>query len=1524
MLILSRTFGLIINLFGGKLVAVNAVSSQNNDALEEQKRRQREEAEKKETDSLSKTEDSTTKQSPEPNKASGSDSSPKQSPEPSKASGSDSSPEERSNSVNSGPTSHDPRERTGAERTTETSLERTIPGYNSSAKTPEEHQRNTELILSRLSQQIETSKDRLGVERTEYPGLSTELSSNPQIAMRQMAEQQKQEKEQAKSEAQTKALEQQETIYGLAQDLAQRGLYKEADEILGKYVLGEDPNKTISGLSTVKTINDVSPQYQITRLEQGTQVYETPEESQAQRYQAMTREEQQEHTLELMSGHLDRLDQSTSNYFQNERYISELHAFRDRQNTQSNESNRTPFAALQDRPSNRLQDTIRSRDRISNYSPELISFIQRNNGVVSNSAINEEIKNRSAMRGEFIAERAELLQTQGNIAKLAANGQADSIHLLFDKNGNALSQSSLESRIRDTSLPKETQDQYSAINNFLKRDLGFESEFKAVQETLLGLSLEEQAVRVRDFIGERLAQQKESAIALRTQEIGLNKFLNRSWNENSPNPNSDLQEIMTIDQQIISNLARENISDNMRSLYGIHDKLTEAINAGKYQDAVSVIEKASEFIDSGYYIHGDYASERELINRDISKTPEEQKATEDRVARLEQEFSKLSEEQLQRAKDLMSTAEKDLEQTLDIIRNSFNPYSENFWRVQLGETDLMFQAINDTTNLSSRLINNIGNQENRLTDAQDWFNKSGRIDDYERSLENIIQAAKDGEMSAAQQASRDMGRIREGYQRLDQSYESTEQGIKFTRNAMIIAGATLATGGSAAFLTSSGIGWGYGSAGLASFAIGTVTGTGIGFAANNAEHFSRQYHGFNDPYSRVMSQTYQDFKTSATTAAGTATGFGGAKMLTDSLKFGRLSASLMPAVPVEVKASLISSIGSSFVTTSMTHAFDSAESYARTGEVNFDAKKYAIDLLWNTSSSIAGSAIGSAFGNLQQQASGQLQKLMLTGAEEALSITSDLAVSLARATTESRAMTTEDFLQAFQSSIISRMNGHYSSKMAQHSIRTPSTDSSRNPTSQNPRNTTAENIRNQEFNIKASDDLPEGVNGRTKVTVDSEGKRIVEVEVSKAIADKAAEGDAAAQKTMIEEILGHGRKNPLDPRVKQADGTYKAMAEAKYKALRAKDELVQKLFAEEIHAKENGESVSNAEQNLKEAIQGIETKIKEENYSQALELAKAHGVDEAYTKQFEADYKHNINPNRSHLEQTSFSADKTKHNGPIKTQSRTLNANNKVTVDSSNILPPEKRRPISEGSRLLDTGIAINITDKDGNVQRIPLLLNNQTQLIEGGPTLEHNNISVKDLTDHLDSIIRMNNDNFRIEEGTEGAYRHSAHGLNHLREIHASKITDISSLIKPDGSGVQPATQFRHELNNDKLQSVIEDGLRNIQEAIISRDGSVILVANLTSSQNLAPGVDRIRMIYNPDAGGIVTMNPLGNQNPVARLAVRGDDGKPVLGTKGKVAEPSPEQLKPENHHNLMIIYTNGQEKYLHDYPGITPLPGQ
>jgi hypothetical protein len=1194
--------------------------------------------------------------------------------------------------------------------------------------------------------------------------------------------------------------------------------------------------------------------------------------SKTKNYQTMSREEQQDHTLELMSNHLDAIDKSSSEYLKNEKFIADLQAFK---KNQTQKQNANPFQIVMgasDRSINPLAIPL-PIDPKQQLSPEMASFLQRNFGNPSKEAISQEIGLRTQLREKLIDERTNLLTTQGHIGKLAANGQADLIHLLFDEQGKPLNTADISARSWDSSFPADLKNKYSQLDDFLKRDLDFEHEFKSVQESFLGLSPEEQAVKMRDFIGERILGQRDQLIALREQESGLDRFLNNSWRQNLSSSSQDQSEIMTIDQRIISNIAKESLGDNLRSLYGLHDKLTEALNTRQFGDASKVIESAREDIDQGFYIRGQDDAETTLVNRDISKTPKEKQEAQEKIKELEKEFEKLSQTELERARQLIFASEKETKATLDMVRNSSNPFGGNFWRLMHNETDLMLKGIEKNSDHAGRLIENIKEQKTNLRQSQQSLAQTGLNDKYQRDLVTIIQAAKEGKTEAGLQASKDFSQLGQEYQDLDQAYGRTETGLRFTRNAAIIAVATIATGGSAAYLSST-MGYGYGAAGITAFGIGGSTGTVIGLASNLAEGYSREQNGFTNPYENVLSQTYQDAQNSFVSAAGIATGMSSTKALAETFKWSRLA------------STLTGSASSSVLTTSMNHGISAGESYLQTGKTNFDGKKYLKDLLWNTGSSLAGSSIGYKFNTWQSQGSqGLARQAFLHSSEEATSIASDLLITQTRALTEGKQMTAEDFLQTFQSSIIGRFNAHYSGRVANRNLSNP----------------VAERIRDQKFDI-ANTSLPEGIDGRTKVRVEPDGSRSVEIKISNETASRAASGDECAQKKIIEETLGHGRERPVDPLVKQADGSLKPMNQEQYMALRARQELVQRSVAEAT-------------------IQAIETHIRQSNYAEAMKIAEENGIGKVYREQFAKDYEHNVNPNREHLEQTSFSSkaedlEQQRHEPII------LNNGQTITVDNSIIHPPESRPKVSDEPARYDTGIKIKL-DSNKQIQEKPLLIDDQTALVYGEARQHHTKIDTEALLKHLDGLFRLKGSNLVISEGQKNGPRASSHGLNHLREIHASPITNINDLISSDGETVQSATQFPHVLNNNQMKQLIENSLSNIESITIAGNGAVNISAKLTGTDHLAPNINKVRITYCP-VQGLKTFTPQGSKAPVVTLATRGEDGKPRVGKQNKVIEPRGDDLKPENHDKLMIVYTNGNRQLLLNYPGITELPKQ
>lgn len=211
------------------------------------------------------------------------------------------------------------------------------------------------------------------------------------------------------------------------------------------------------------------------------------------------------------------------------------------------------------------------------------------------------------------------------------------------------------------------------------------------------------------------------------------------------------------------------------------------------------------------------------------------------------------------------------------------------------------------------------------------------------------------------------------------------------------------------------------------------------------------------------------------------------------------------------------------------------------------------------------------------------------------------------------------------------------------------------------------NVLLEDRGISTTQNLNPEIQAQTKVRVEPDGRRSVTVDLREGLTDAAKQGDAIAQKTILEETTAHARENPIDPQVKQTDGSYKVMSRDQYHALRARQELAMRSVAEAKFAQATEQSVSATKQDSKTILAEMNQAIKSGNYTRALELAQKNGVGEIYRKQFDADYKYNANRDRTKdaLEQTSFNFEAVKSSQKLKNSSidlEYLNLSDDTTV----------------------------------------------------------------------------------------------------------------------------------------------------------------------------------------------------------------------------------------------------------------------
>jgi hypothetical protein len=1008
-------------------------------------------------------------------------------------------------------------------------------------------------------------------------------------------------------------------IRNYAEKLIKDGKENEAIEVLKQVI---DKPVTLRSLASEIMAQRLSPQVinfrSLENLAFGGS--ETLAEMQATQHAQMTKEEHQDQTLELMNGLMEDLDESTQTFIRNEEILNAL------RNPKKQEPREilNPFSSSTQRTNNpfELKSELPSSSESTRFSEDAFSMSERLGQRPNPELIQQEIEHREALRETLIQQREVLLKAQANLTKLAQAGRADQIHLLFDGKGNPLDTETLKDRgSYNSGLPNELENQYRELNDFLKKDPSLEESFAAMQESLIGLSPEEQTVRARDFLTENLQTQRETLRLLQGINPDLNSVIN---NKNS----SAMESLLAIDQKTISELTQETLSRRTDLMLELHDQLTENLNSRNFQDGLSAIEKTQKDLDDGTYTYrNNKLSDYELVNRDLTRTPKEDEEIQHRIEALEKKFENLTDDQLQ----IVKGNSHNIADHLQEIKSLNEPvplglFQGNGWRVVGGEADIRLESIESLQNHSDRVLNNLLSQKKNIKDAHEHMKKSQELERYERRLEEIISQTSSNYQSAGAKAFRDGENQRRSLDSLDNFYGNTEAGLKFTRNAAIIAGVTLATGGAGTGLVAAN--WGATSAGLAAFGAGSAYGAGVSLLSNSAEGLSKHGNGFSNPYGNVLSQTWQDTKMSASVAAATATGASLTRALSETYKWGRLASSITGAG------------ASGIVSTNITYGLDAAEQRLTTGEVNINGKQYLKDLLWNTGSSMVGGAIGGKFGQWQDSASNATTRFGLIATEELASISADLGLSFAK----DGKITTEGLLQTFQASITGRMQAHFAAQNTIEPVVEPVVEGRMQAhfAAQNtsrPKNELAQQIRDQETVVKSSDELPDGVEAQTKVRVEPDGSRKVEIIAKEDLMTRAIQGDVEAQKKMLEETVAHARENPIDPLVKQADGSYRAMSIDQYHTLRARQELAMRSVAEAKFAVAQGSSVSTTKQDSSVVLAEMDTAIKNGDFARALKIAEANGIGETYRKQFDADYEYNSKRNRETdaLVQTSFS-----------------------------------------------------------------------------------------------------------------------------------------------------------------------------------------------------------------------------------------------------------------------------------------------
>ncbi|MCE2928596.1 MAG: hypothetical protein LW817_03080, partial [Candidatus Caenarcaniphilales bacterium] len=266
--------------------------------------------------------------------------------------------------------------------------------------------------------------------------------------------------------------------------------------------------------------------------------------------------------------------------------------------------------------------------------------------------------------------------------------------------------------------------------------------------------------------------------------------------------------------------------------------------------------------------------------------------------------------------------------------------------------------------------------------------------------------------------------------------------------------------------------------------------------------------------------------------------------------------------------------------------------------------------------------------SLSSQKAQQLQSIIVRKTQATINKLDEISYELKRGTAEYK----PEIADKFQSLIDSMNPNDLSSENIQkinsliNEIKSSAKDSSKP-------------IPNNLSVIRASNDLAPGIEAQTTVKYFKNGDITVDSSARPELIARARNGDSKALAILNEE-RAHGNEKPLEPLYKQ-DGSPRKdpLTKEAYTAIRAQRELAMQVKGKAQQAQADGTDVSSVKQGTKEALIKMTDAIKAGNYAEALAIAEKNGVGEIYIEQFGRDYDHNVNPKRTHLEETSFSAD---------------------------------------------------------------------------------------------------------------------------------------------------------------------------------------------------------------------------------------------------------------------------------------------
>ena len=386
------------------------------------------------------------------------------------------------------------------------------------AKEPQSTQLSIEEQISELNQEIDSNREKID-QYSQGSNAATILGTDPKTQLYAMRLTQA-----GRSETATKLQDAQ------AKDKALSVISKRTDQLL-KQGRTEDAQKLFDTMrkdpSSIYGTAANLESYAISAEGMAEAAAWTPlltrtEIARNHNFADLSLDEKKEHSVELMARLDENLAQSTNNFALNEAILTEL-------TDKPNEH--VDYLALLSSPRKTPTEALTQAKPLGlSLQTKVLSPVEKYLALLSPEQKREEISKRLKLRSTLVEQRKDLLAKQAAAITLIQAGKPELVHDLFHSSGP---------EIHETT-------------STLRQDHKLEQDYALMQESLLGLSPEEQTVRARDFVTQELQKARDDLRLLDQQNQALSVISNDRSTKTE-------HRLASEDQKIINGLAAKHI-----------------------------------------------------------------------------------------------------------------------------------------------------------------------------------------------------------------------------------------------------------------------------------------------------------------------------------------------------------------------------------------------------------------------------------------------------------------------------------------------------------------------------------------------------------------------------------------------------------------------------------------------------------------------------------------------------------------------------------------------------------------------------------------------------------------------------------------------------------------------------------------------------------------------------------------------------------------------------------------------------